>query len=524
MTHADVVVLGSGIAGLCAALECEGLNVHVFTKATLHSGASSFWAQGGLAAAIADYDSPKLHAADTIIAGAGLSDLDVTNVLTDEARAAVQFLSEVGTRFDLDEDGNFALAREGAHQVPRVLHANHDATGQELMRALALAASKAPHITLHERSRALEIVVDDQGAVCGLIYDSPDGIQAVQTRRMVLATGGSGQLFRFTTNPPEACGEGLSLAARAGAVLTDMEFVQFHPTALKTTKDPLPLITEALRGEGAWLVNGVGERFMLGVHDQGELAPRDVVSRGVAAELARGSSTFLDSRSMIGDRFPELFPNVFKSCMEMGVDPRVDLIPVVPAAHYHMGGVAVDLEGQSTVPGLWACGEVSSTGVHGANRLASNSLLEAVVFGKRVAESVRSAIVSVQPFGLDGALARQLAASSGEAAGDDVMAMRQLMWDQVGLSREAAGLQQAVERFREVYLARRDPAPLRDRAWIGWAMAEAALGRRESRGAHFRSDFPKENLELKRHSRVIWEEDAKAWRLEFQQDLIPIGS
>ncbi|MBL8086899.1 MAG: L-aspartate oxidase [Chthonomonas sp.] len=514
---ADVVVVGSGIAGICAALASSPMRVCLLTKATLHSGASSFWAQGGLAAAVGASDSPRLHAQDTINAGAGLTEPEVAELLTEEARLAVAFLAEIGTRFDLDADGNFALAREAAHQFPRVLHANRDATGLELMRALALATERSTRITVMEHTRAVEIIVDAQGAVAGLVAGHPGGQLLLQTPRLILATGGSGQLYRYTTNPPEAAAEGLALAARAGAVLTDVEFVQFHPTALKTDADPLPLITEALRGAGAKLVDRGGRRFMSDQHPAAELAPRDFVARAVYQVLQSGDQPYLDAREAVGARFPEQFPNIFARCQLMGLDPRTEPIPIVPVAHYHMGGIAVDLEGRSTVEGLWACGEVSSTGVHGANRLASNSLLEAVVFGQRVAESVL------------GASGRESAIPELHAVDDQVpdagqwLPLRESMWQNVGLVRDAAGLQSGVDQFRALYEDRSQPRAMRHRAWICWAMAESALGRRESRGAHFRSDYPQIDHQLKRHSRVIWEEEARDWRVEFRQNLIPTG-
>jgi L-aspartate oxidase len=521
---ADVLIIGSGIAGLCSAIECEGLNVHLVTKATLSSGASSFWAQGGIAAAIAAYDSPRLHTADTIVAGAGLSEPDVTDILTHQAQDAVDFLTKIGTKFDLDQQGNFAFAREGAHRVPRVLHANHDATGAELMRALGLAASRASHITIHEHAHAIELVVDDYGTICGAIIEKQGEKVVFRTPRIVLATGGAGQLFAYTTNPPEAKGEGLALAARVGAFLTDIEFVQFHPTALYVNEDPLPLISEALRGEGAWLIDENGNRFMVGAHEQAELAPRDVVARAVWAVQHRGGKAFLDARPTIGDEFPSVFPNIFERCMEAGIDPRIQPIPIVPAAHYHMGGVAVDPDGRSTVAGLWACGEVSSTGIHGANRLASNSLLEAVVFGKRVAESASTAITAAL-VGPDKALER--AVNHVEVTPDEpqsVQLLRDTMWAKVGLMRDDAGLGEAITTFQTVFEDRARSRGVRHRAWICWAMAQAARDRRESRGAHHRTDFPDENFQLKRHSRMVWEEEARAWRIEFEQDLIPAGS
>lgn len=515
--RSDLVIIGSGIAGLSTALECDGMEVSVVTKASLDEGANSFYAQGGLAAAVRADDSPRLHAEDTVFAGAGLSDDEVTQVLTQEASEAVDFLREIGTKFDLDSSGQFALSLEAAHQRPRVLHANRDATGAELMRALGTAVRRAPNIKLIEHAEAIEILIDNNGAVNGVVLQQGDELMLVATHKLVLATGGAGQLFEFTTNPSVACGEGLSLAARAGAVLTDLEFVQFHPTALRTTSDPLPLLTEALRGAGAKLVDSNGNRFMLKLHEMAELAPRDVVSRGVYQAMQNGD-VLLDARESIGESFPEKFPTVFHLCQINGFDPQTQLIPIAPAAHYHMGGVAVDLEGKSTVEGLWACGEVSSTGVHGANRLASNSLLEAVVFGKRVAESLKSQQLEITTN------PRMSSASKNETESPElVKKLRHQMWNGVGVVRDEAGLEASCAMFQETFFQKNLPRKIRNRTWTCWAIAHAALSRRESRGAHFRSDFPHTDWQLKRHSRSIWEEDAQAWRVEFRQDLIPTG-
>ncbi len=516
---ADVVVLGSGIAGLSTALECAGQKVHVITKATLVSGSSSVWAQGGLAAAIADYDSPKLHAADTLHAGAGLSEPEVTEVLTEEARDAVQFLADIGTRFDLDSDGNFELAREAAHAHPRVLHANKDATGRELVRALALAAQRAPNITIHENARALKIDLDANGAVGGVVVVEGDRLIFFQTRAIVLATGGAGQLYRYTTNPPEATADGLALAARLGAVMSDLEFVQFHPTALRSVHDPLPLVTEALRGAGAHLIDETGQRFMVPIHPAAELAPRDIVARGVWSALAEGRTPALDARAAVGESFPERFPTVFNGCMEIGIDPRREPIPIVPAAHYHMGGVSVDLDGRSSVSGLWACGEVSSTGVHGANRLASNSLLEAVVFGKRVGQSILGLDHTEPP--LPNPYHNQDFRLADDPDPGLVAEMRTTMWDLVGLVRNEAGLLEARTRFQSIYETA-GPGRLRDRARICWAITEAARIRKESRGAHYRRDYPELNSELKRHSRTRWDSTADTWAVEFEEELVPL--
>ncbi len=490
---ADVVVVGTGVAGLAAALELAGRRVQLLTKTELSSG-SSPWAQGGVAAAIGREDSPELHAADTVAAGAGLVDPAIAELLARDGVAAVRRLIELGAQFDRSERGEIALGQEAAHSRRRILHARGDATGAELVRTLSERVRSAPWIELHEGAFAAELVVEG-GEVAGLVARHRDGELILhEAPRVVLATGGIGQLYRFTTNPVVSTGDGLALAAAVGARLVDLEFVQFHPTALACAADPLPLLTEALRGEGAWLVNDFGERFMAGEHVEAELAPRDVVARGIWRQLARGRRVFLDARKAVGDRFPQRFPTVFAACREAGIDPRIDPMPVVPAAHYHMGGIAVDEWGRSSLAGLWACGEVSATGVHGANRLASNSLLEALVFGARVAEAIlgEEALRGAKPAGA-GAAARW-----SQSSVDPVVAMpevrqaaRALAWERVGLIRERDGLEFALARFEEL-LGRLPHAACEARSLVvvGWLVAAAALHRAESRGAHFRTDYP----------------------------------
>ncbi|HEX9945400.1 MAG TPA: L-aspartate oxidase [Thermoanaerobaculia bacterium] len=491
VSRSDVLVVGTGAAGLTAALGCKPLRVTVLTKARLGTGGSSSWAQGGIAAAVGRDDAPALHAADTIAVGAGLNDPRVVDILTSEGPARVQALLALGAHFDLDDTGSLSLGREAAHSRRRILHAR-DATGAEIVRTLVEAVRHAPEVQVVDCTFALDLVLED-GQVVGVLAAHEDGRRILYLApAVVLATGGLGRLYLHTTNPVEATGDGLAMAARAGARLVDLEFVQFHPTALATGADPMPLLTEALRGEGAILIDDEGRRFMADEHPDLELAPRDVVARAIWRRLMAGQRVFLDAREAVGETFPERFPTVFHLCQEHGLDPRTEPIPVAPAAHYHMGGIAVDERGRTSLAGLWACGEVAATGAHGANRLASNSLLEALVFGARVAEDLRSGLPPARtPRG------RRIAGggvSSLAGPGDVELtaAVRRLMWQKVGVVRDEAGLAFAVEELRR--LAKQHPraaGEARNLLGIGRLLAAAALERRESRGGHYRSDFPR---------------------------------
>ena len=500
----DFVIIGSGIAALRAAIELAGSGrIVMLTKAGPAEG-STVYAQGGIAAAVGDDDSPELHAADTLKAGDGLCRADAVRLLTEEGPVYVRELIAWGARFDYGGDGSLSLAREGAHSVRRVLHA-HDATGREICRVLWAEVNRHRSIQVIERALAVDIVAVDGRCVAVRFLDAHGRSSLVVGSATLLATGGAGQLYRETTNPSVATGDGVAMAYCAGANVMDLEFVQFHPTALALEGHPRFLLSEALRGEGARLVNESGEAFMKVVDPQGDLAPRDRVARGMAHEAQRTNGrVYLTLDSLEREFVERRFPLLTEVCRAMGLDLARDRIPVGPAAHYVMGGVEVDLDARTTLPGLYAAGEVACTGVHGANRLASNSLLEGLVFGAVAGRSMRGGKSSgprmIPSVLLDRAtrLGPSLLPSEAE--------IRDLMWEQVGLFRDRSGLGEAVATLdgwaKVLADVTRDFANSRVASLIttGRLVARAALRREESRGAHFRADFPQRNdIDWSRH-------------------------
>jgi L-aspartate oxidase len=492
MTRVDSIVetdgaliLGAGIAGLFTALKLAPMPSIVLAGTRPGLSGSSAWAQGGIAASVGEGDSWQSHAHDTMVAGAGLCDAAIVDLVAQEAPARIEDLVGYGAPFDRNGDGSLAVAREAAHSLPRIVHVKGDGAGAAISATLAARAHEAGCITLMEGFHAVELAKEN-GRVTGIFARSGIGPDArlilFRARAVILATGGLGALYAVTTNPLESRGEGLGMAARAGALIADPEFVQFHPTAIAIGRDPAPLATEALRGEGAVLLNSRGERFMTAIHPDAELAPRDLVARAIHRQIVSGQKVTLDCRAAIGAHFADHFPTVYGACMSAGIDPAREPIPVAPAAHYHMGGIASDANGRSSLDGLWVVGECAATGLHGANRLASNSLLEGLVFGARVADDVRSQLSAGAMRGLPPAPQRFASPAPPHV-------LRGAMSRDVALERDADGLRAALDVIARLETTSHEPALLNMTAAAKLVTA-AALARQESRGGHWRSDFP----------------------------------
>jgi L-aspartate oxidase len=482
------LVVGSGVAGLHTAWRAsENGEVMLLTKRSLFDSATAY-AQGGIAAALGAGDSPKLHSRDTLAAGAALCDEEAVRVLVEEGPSRVRELQVAGAEFDLGPKGSLLLGREAAHSRRRIVHSHGDRTGAEVARTLVERVRDSKQTNVLERARVLDLIVEN-GRCAGVRASVTGGAVEIRADATVLATGGCGQVFRYTTNPVVATGDGYAIAHRAGVAVTDMEFVQFHPTALDTPENPLALVSEAVRGEGAVLLNGDRRRFKPERHGLAELAPRDVVAREIFNEHRRTGSVFLDARAM-GERFGERFPGILALCLARGIDPRTDLIPVTPAAHYMMGGIDTDLAGHSRLSHLYACGEVSCTGVHGANRLASNSLLEGLVFAERIARDLASVPRSSTPKRAGRWKVPELPdRGAAQVAADSI---RALMWGKSGIERNARGLRECLEALTDIH-ERLPPGATEELNLCETAMliARSAIERKESRGGHYRSDFPK---------------------------------
>lgn len=471
------LVVGAGVAGLSVALGLQ--RAYVITAPEM---GSTWWAQGGIAAALSTEDSPSAHAQDTLAVSGGLGVADAVDALTEGGPRAIERLIRIGAQFDRNDEGELLLGREGGHQRRRVVHADGDATGAEVMRALNAAVGESETVQMIQ-ARVVDLARSNFGVV-GVVTADGKRRKVYLAPAVIMATGGAGRMYSQTTNPAGVNGGGIMLAGRAGARLADLEFVQFHPTALLAGKDPMPLITEALRGEGATLVDPHGRRFMDRYHPMAELAPRDVVARAIWWQYDRGSGAYLDARGIVN--FRERFPTATAHALSVDLDPAQHLLPVSPAAHYFMGGIDSDTSGRTSVPGLWAVGECSSTGVHGANRLASNSLLEGLVFGARVAVDVDTRMrepngeVRVPKDSL------RLPVIAGPVLQD----LRSVMWDRVGLVRTGSGLWEARNTILEMAPVLRRTIEGRNAADLALMMVMAALRRSESRGGHYRADYP----------------------------------
>lgn len=504
----DFLIVGSGVAGLSCAVELalHG-SVAVLTKEATHEG-STQWAQGGIAAALAPApaDTPEMHLQDTLGAGAGLCDPSAVRVLVNEGPRRIRELIARGAHFDTEPSGELKLTREAAHRTHRIIHAQGDGTGREVQRSLTQLAQDSGDIEILENHLTVDFWIDAGHCKGAITLDENGELVLFRSRATIVATGGVGALYKVTTNPPVLTGDGMAMAFRAGAQLMDMEFVQFHPTAFaKGPDNPKFLISEAVRGEGAHLINEAGERFMPDYHPDAELAPRDVVARSIATEILKTEATcvYLDLTHQTAQEIATRFPTIYSTCISYGIDPATEPIPVSPAEHYMMGGIRTDLDGATNVPGLLACGECACTGVHGANRLASNSMLEGLVFGIR---TVRAAIACLHrsedgpgeitlPRATSNAIAppQDFSSETLEAAKER---LKEVMWRHAGLVRDEAGLTKCLRVLNGLYAQFGHPPPRRDAIELAnmiecaWLITRSALARKESRGAHYRVDHP----------------------------------
>ena len=520
----DVVVVGGGVAGLTVALNLAPRKVCVITKSNLGINTSSSWSQAGIAASIDKDDSLEIHLKDTLKTAKGLANEAVAKKIISESFNVIKDLENIGVQFDKNSDGSFNLGLEAAHSHKRIVGSKGDSSGIEIMRGLINEVKQSEHITVLENV-SIDSIMHENNTIYGVIgrftdKNMPDNHVIIQSSHIVLATGGLGGIYANTTNPRSSYGEGIALAAEVGAILTDMEFVQFHPTGLDFGLDPTPLATEAIRGAGAFLVNQNNDRFMLSAHPDAELAPRDIIAQNIFKQIDQGNSVFLDCRDTIGDNFKSRFPQVHSYCVKAEIDPAKDLMPIIPVAHYHIGGVKTDITGRTSVDGLWCCGEVAATGVHGANRLASNSLLEALVFGKIVANEINS-----QPFKQEQqAINSNFLKTYKEKTRSKIRAkkyiwqLRSTMMRHLGIVRNETSI---LKGLSEIIRIERDSkglsAKLNDMILVSKFIIVGAIKRTESRGCHLRFDYPNADPKFLNHidqTQITMEQDIESILLE----------
>jgi L-aspartate oxidase len=488
MERFDLIVIGAGAAGLSTALSAKGLRVALFCKGVLGLDGSSCWAQSGIAAPLSSADSTLQHAADTMSGGSRANHKMAVRWMVEDASDSITWLTQLGVQWSRNA-GGVLLNRGAGHSAPRLLHAGGDATGSEVMRALREAVASKPSIKVFEFAEAERLIKMD-GRVVGVQVNFRRGeSQSFFAPDVVLATGGSGQLYKYTSNPVEATGAGLALAHQAGAALSDLEFVQFHPTGLSARgnqeADQLPLLSESIRGAGARLVNSMGVRFMAAIHEQAELAPADITARAVFQQMEQGQEVFLDARS-VGDSFKTRFPTAFAACSNRAIDPRFDLIPVTPVAHFLIGGIKVDMHSMSSLPGLYAVGEVAHTGVHGANRLGGNALLEAIAFGRTLGDRLARQPQNSRSFTDDGSVPQRRFAQAPASESLVYNRLRNLMWAFVGIQRNQEGLQNALEQIQLLEKRCLSGSRALDQLLVARMITEAALARPSSLGSHVR--------------------------------------
>ena len=494
-----VIIIGAGLAGLFTALKLAPLNVKVISSKSLGSGTSSQWAQAGIAAAVGQNDSANLHKHDTISVGAGIVDEYAAGIMVEAGPNRINDLINLGVPFDKGSNNKLLLKKEAAHGINRIVSVNGDMTGKAIMKTLSETVKKSNHIDVIENFNAVELLKDQDGIFGVVIQSNLDNKkeQRLYSRNIIIATGGIGQLYEVTTNAIEAKGDGIAIAARIGADLSDLEFVQFHPTAFNIGIDPAPLATEALRGDGAKIINELNERFLLKTHQQAELAPRDIVSRAIFNEIKNGHKVYLDCRGELGKSMKKTFPTVYGFCKDNNINPENQAIPIAPAAHYHMGGISTDANGKTSINGLWACGESASTGVHGANRLASNSLLEAIVFGSIIAKNIKSLPNNTPVKNSEATTSKVVPINS-----KDLKILKSIMTRKVGVERNGEELDEAFNEILTLNQKYKKNNQINNTIITALLIIKSAIKRKEHRGSHYRSDFPETNSLLHNRSKI----------------------